>query len=368
MSVISIQQPFPNFTGLDGEPLENGYIFIGEANLNPITNPISVFFDPAFTIPVAQPIRTISGYAANAGVIGRLYVDVDYSIQVQDKNGSVVFNAPAAIDGEGPVTSVNVTGGTTGLTTFGGPVTQVGTITLDGTLNLVNGGTGATTAFDARANLGLGSMATQDEGLVNITGGAITGVTGVALVDDENIFTEKQIINKGFADSELFIGSGTDGIVFNHVTNNLIVGRISLTPSVPKLTFTASGIESNTDNVFKPTAGSWLGISDERLKTNIVDYSQGLAAIKSLRPVNFKFKDEVFFGSTSLAEKTNHKVCTGFIAQEVEKTELANMVIEGSNGYKTLDVSEVTYALVNAVKELSEKLDAAEAEIKLLKK
>ena len=42
------------------------------------------------------------------------------------------------------VTSVDVSGGTTGLTTSGGPVTSSGTITLAGTLNVANGGTGLT--------------------------------------------------------------------------------------------------------------------------------------------------------------------------------------------------------------------------------
>lgn len=57
--------------------------------------------------------------------------------------------------GGGTVTSVNVAGGTTGLTTSGGPVTGSGTITLAGTLGIANGGTGATTAAAARANLGI---------------------------------------------------------------------------------------------------------------------------------------------------------------------------------------------------------------------
>ena len=51
--------------------------------------------------------------------------------------------------GSGTVTSVDVSGGTTGLTTSGGPITSSGTITMAGTLNVANGGTGATTAAGA---------------------------------------------------------------------------------------------------------------------------------------------------------------------------------------------------------------------------
>ena len=47
--------------------------------------------------------------------------------------------------GSGTVTSVDVVGGTTGLTTSGGPVTTAGVITLGGTLNVGSGGTGAVT-------------------------------------------------------------------------------------------------------------------------------------------------------------------------------------------------------------------------------
>ena len=51
--------------------------------------------------------------------------------------------------GTGTVTSVDVSGGTTGLTTTGGPITTSGTISLGGTLNVAHGGTGATTAAGA---------------------------------------------------------------------------------------------------------------------------------------------------------------------------------------------------------------------------
>jgi hypothetical protein len=98
MSALSVQPPFPIFTETDGQPLENGYIWIGTANLNPITNPINVYWDVALTQPAAQPIRTVSGYPSNAGTPARLYVNSDYSIQVQTKNGVVVYGAPTATE------------------------------------------------------------------------------------------------------------------------------------------------------------------------------------------------------------------------------------------------------------------------------
>lgn len=54
----------------------------------------------------------------------------------------------------GAVTSVGVSGGSTGLTTSGGPVTGSGTITLGGTLAIGSGGTGQTTAAAAITALG----------------------------------------------------------------------------------------------------------------------------------------------------------------------------------------------------------------------
>jgi hypothetical protein len=64
------------------------------ANLPPIGNPIAVYWDAALTQPAALPVRTRGGYPVNAGTPARLYVGSDYSIQVQNKNGSVLYSAP----------------------------------------------------------------------------------------------------------------------------------------------------------------------------------------------------------------------------------------------------------------------------------
>lgn len=64
--------------------------------------------------------------------------------------------------GSGTVTSVAASGGTTGLTFTGSPITTSGTLTLGGTLAMANGGTGATTAAGARTALELGTAATTN--------------------------------------------------------------------------------------------------------------------------------------------------------------------------------------------------------------
>jgi hypothetical protein len=99
MSALSIQVPFPVFQGRDGQPLENGYVWIGEPNLNPQTNPVVAYYDAALTIPAAQPLRTLNGYVSRAGTPAQIYVDgVNFSILVQDSKGSMVYNFP---DGTG---------------------------------------------------------------------------------------------------------------------------------------------------------------------------------------------------------------------------------------------------------------------------
>jgi hypothetical protein len=98
MPALSIQPAFPIFTDTDGQPLENGYIWIGAANLDPQGNPIAVFYDAALTIPAVQPIRTLGGYPMRSGTPARLYVDSDYSIRVMGKNGTTVYNAATATE------------------------------------------------------------------------------------------------------------------------------------------------------------------------------------------------------------------------------------------------------------------------------
>lgn len=81
--------------------------------------------------------------------------------------------------GSGTVTSVDVSGGTTGLTTSGGPITASGTITVAGTLDADNGGTGQTTyavgdILYASTSSALSKLADVATGNALISGGVTT--------------------------------------------------------------------------------------------------------------------------------------------------------------------------------------------------
>jgi len=75
---------------------------------------------------------------------------VGASVTATNSGDDVTVNVSA---GTGTVTSVAVSGGTTGLTVTGSPITTTGTITLAGTLAVANGGTGVTTSTGSGNNV-----------------------------------------------------------------------------------------------------------------------------------------------------------------------------------------------------------------------
>ena len=94
MSTQSIIPANQIFQDIDGQPLENGYIYLGTAGLEPIANPISLYWDAALAVPATQPIRTTAGFPVNAGSPSRIYVDAtDYSLLVSDKNNATIVSS-----------------------------------------------------------------------------------------------------------------------------------------------------------------------------------------------------------------------------------------------------------------------------------
>jgi hypothetical protein len=97
---------------------------------------------------------------------------VGVSGNVLKSNGTAWISAPEQSDAGGTVTSVGLVGGSTGLTTTGGPITVSGNITLGGTLAAGSGGTGLTAAGT------IGNVLTSD-GTAWISSAA--GASGVSI-------------------------------------------------------------------------------------------------------------------------------------------------------------------------------------------
>ena len=119
---------------------------------------------------------------------------------------------------------------------------------------------------------------------------------------------------------------------------------------------------------------SWSTTSDRRIKKNIVDNDLGLSAINGIRVRNFEYKtkDEIENDSPELVENIDSVAREisgtklGVIAQEIEEV-LPDTVEVMSSGIKTVNTDNLTWYLVNAVKELSAKNDALAAEVASLK-
>jgi len=143
--------------------------------------------------------------------------------------GAAVVNANPTNATAGTVTSVDVSGGTTGITTSGGPITGSGTITLGGTLAASNGGTGLTALGTGVATF-LGTPSSAN------LAAAVTGETGTgALVFGTGAALSGPTFNDGYTE-EVFAVSG----------------------STPALSPTDGSIQTWTLSASStPTAGTW---------------------------------------------------------------------------------------------------------------
>lgn len=94
MSIVMQINPFEFFVDTAGDPLDSGFVWVGEPNKYPKAFPVVAYYDEALTIPALMPLRTSNGYIVRNGSPAFLFIDGNYSILVEDKNHQQIFHVP----------------------------------------------------------------------------------------------------------------------------------------------------------------------------------------------------------------------------------------------------------------------------------
>ena len=125
-----------------------------------------------------------------------------------------------------------------------------------------------------------------------------------------------------------------------------------------------TGFIGGSNGVYQENNNSaWSTTSDRRIKKNIEDNTTGLDKINQIKVRNFEYraKEEITDFENSDAVMVNKKgLQVGVIAQEIQEV-LPDVVEELGTGALSVNPDNITWYLVNAVKELSAKVTALEA-------
>lgn len=216
---------------------------------------------------------------------------------------------------------------------------------------------------------------------VNIspTGGSIgngnVSISGSSVSSNGNVSGTNGIFS-GYVSGDEFRGNNTTVYIKRNSTSNGM--QISGSGSGAYVRgYNSSG---SLQTIYSP----YSGVSDERLKENVVDLTLGLEEINALRPVTFDWK------STQIEDVPTGRY--GFIAQEVESvvptmisTQPATRIDFDEEGeeitvpnvitlddgteiseWKSIDEKPLMYMLVKSIQELSTKVDSLTARIEVL--
>jgi hypothetical protein len=178
------------------------------------------------------------------------------------------------------------------------------------------------------------------------------------------------------ADNNIGIGANTGQGILTGANNTMIgVGaNVSASADANSITMgvNATGKGSNTGFI-SPNGGgvyqgnnssTWSTTSDRRLKKNIVDNNVGLEKLTQIQVRNFEYRlpEEVDaeLAPTDAIKKSG--VQLGVIAQELQAV-LPECVKTESTGVMSVDTDNLTWYMINAIKELKAENDLLKARL-----
>lgn len=259
--------------------------------------------------------------------------------------GTATFNGAATFSGAATFVNLTASG-----TVTGANVTATGALHSNSALS-VAGNSGFTGSIDVSGTSTLRNGLTVTAGLATFSGG-VNGATSfnssITVAGQTNATTV--VASGAITTPDLGLPSG--GAVTCPTGASLVCdsgGNWSMTVG------SAGNFLLNNQNAFKPGGGSWQSISDERIKTVTGEYEAGLDEVLQLRPVTYVYKSGV------------DREFVGFVAQDLEQI-MPSMVsqqkgfIDGEevSDLRTVDTTELVFALCNSIKTLHAKIEALE--------
>lgn len=304
----------------------------------------------------------------------------------------------------GSVTSVNVSGGASGLTFSGGPVTSSGTVSIaSGQLAVAYGGTGASTASAARSALGAAAAGANSD-ITSLSGlttalSVIQGGTGAnnaagartnlgATTVGANFFGLANPNYVGYtrinADNTIDVLSAASfrtaigavnsvGITGTNITvsNSPITDSGNISISIPQAVGTSSSVQFGSFGVGTAASGTTGEIratnnvtgyysSDARLKENVQDIQNATDIVKAVGGKTFDWKDSYITEHGGEDGYFVRKNDFGVIAQDLQAV-FPLAVRTREDGTLAVDYEKLCAVAFQAIKELSERLEKLEA-------
>jgi hypothetical protein len=352
-------------------------------------NSILIFCDGnnnVFTGIAAPSVGTLSVSAGGTGSTG-----FGAGGFIKSSGGTNALTASASVALASDVSgTLPVTNGGTGQTTLSSGALLRGNGT-SGVSSLVGSANGHVATWNgsewvsqAPASAGVTSFNSRT-GAVTLSSGDVTGALGFTPANQSSLSSYALLSGATFTGN--IVNSGgqittTSGGFSGLFPNSVVIGNSNTGMSSngsANIGWQIAGsavmrVESN-GNFFiggstaeKASGTTWANPSDIRLKDNIQNYTGGLSKLMQVQPKVWNYNGK---GNTTAGTKG-----LGVIADEIEKvlpntvdTYKAKLNKEDATetDIKRFDATEITWLLVNSVKELKAELDAAKAEIAALK-
>jgi hypothetical protein len=141
-------------------------------------------------------------------------------------------------------------------------------------------------------------------------------------------------------------------------TEKLIINTTGVgIAGTPDLAFSVT-----TGSADKPGGGTWGSFSDARIKNVLSEYKHGLNEILQITPINYQYSE-----ASKLKKEDQEIIRIGIIAQDIEEILpecITKMETKGFEDLRFYDSTPLTYALINAIKELNAKIETLRRKIR----